>query len=182
MAKKKILLLLLTLLIASGTGCRAQDNDMHEFTSKNDVSVMKLDMDIFSLLNMLEDNMPLTRQKIIDAGFELTKDGWGGSYTATSIELNDGTILDDIELRDITSPGQEGTLFILNIKNKRITRKELEENLGAFTLYSLPRGHSIKEEIVYRKRVGCSDILAGYGQKERDVLIGISFDSVGRKP
>ena len=59
-------------------------------------------------------------------------------------------------------------------------QKELEKNLGEFVLYSLPRGDSVLEKIVYRKRIGKFDILAGYGQEERDVLLGISFDSVER--
>ena len=52
--------------------------------------------------------------------------------------------------------------------------------MGEFTLYASPRGHSIKETIVYRKGIGKFKILAAYGQEERDVLIGVSFDSIER--
>ena len=183
MAKKNILLLLSILIIMIGIDCKAQNNDRHEYGLENEVNIMKLDMNIFCLLNLLEANMPLTRQKIMDAGFELLRIEEGqkrGSYAATPIELNDGVILDDIEFREVNGSPENGTLFILNIKNKRITRRELEENLGEFTLYGIPRGHSINEKIVYRKRVGKFDILAAYGQEERDLLIGIAFHSIER--
>ena len=144
---------------------------------------MKLDMNIFCLLNLLEDNMPLTRQKIMNIGFELIKDGWGGGridYISIPIELNDGTILDGIELRDINTQFEKGTFLLLYIRNKILTRNELEDNLGEFTLYDLPRGDSVDEKITYRKRVGEYDILAGYDQEKSDVLLVISFDSVER--
>ena len=125
MAKRNILLLLLILLIVSGIDCKAQNNNIHDNDHSNEVNIMELDMNIFCLLNLLESNMPLTRQKIMDIGFDLIKDEGGGGrtdYTATPIELNDGTILDGIELRDITTHDKEGTFFILRIKNKRITK------------------------------------------------------------
>ena len=183
MAKKNILLLLLTLLIASGIDCKAQNNDVYDYSHPDEVNIMKLDMNIFCLLNLLEDNMPLTRQKIMNIGFELIKDGWGGGridYISIPIELNDGTILDGIELRDINTQFEIGTFFLLHIKNKRITRKELEENFGEFTIFALPRGDSVLEKIVYRKRIGKFDIRAAYGQEEKDVLLGISFNSIER--
>ena len=185
MAKRNILLLLLLLilLIVSDIDCKAQNSDMSTYKLKSEVNIMKLDMNIFCLLNLLKANMPLTRQKIMDIGFGLVKDGWGGGrtdYTAGPIALNDGTFLDGIELRDINTPFEKGTFFIIDIKNKRITHRELENNLGEFTLFALPRGDSVLEKIVYRKRIGKFDIRAAYGQEERDVLIGVSFNSIER--
>ena len=183
MAKKNILLLLLTLLIASGIDCKAQNNDVYDYSHPDEVNIMKLDMNIFCLLNLLEDNMPLTRQKIMNIGLELIKDGWGGGridYISIPIELNDGTILDGIELRDINTKFQRGTFFLLYIKNKRIAISELKDNFGEFILYDLPRGDSADEKITYRKRVGKFNIFAGYDQKESDLLLVISFNSIER--
>ena len=184
MAKRNILLLLLLiLLIVSDIDCKAQNSDMSTYKLKNEVNIMKLDMNIFCLLNLLEANIPLTKQKIMDIGFELAMAGEGqnkGDYTAIPVELNDGVILDNIELREINSRYNKGTFFILNIKRKRITHRELKNNLGEFTLFALPRGDSVLEKIVYRKRIGKFDIRAAYGQEEKDVLLGISFNSIER--
>ena len=84
-------------------------------------------MDIFSFLRQLESNMPLTRQKITDMGFELTKIEKGprrGDYCASPIALNDGIRLRHIILSMRNVESGISLFLIINIENEIITPQE----------------------------------------------------------
>ncbi len=141
-------------------------------------ATVKFNMDIFSLLRLLEANSPLTLQKITDLGFELTRIEKGprqGWHTASRVALNDGVVLNPIKLEARSDESGRHIYFLLNIKNKVITRPELERRLGKFVL--LPKEHMIADVDIYRKEIGEASIHAIYTRKPENILLRVSFRS-----
>ena len=143
-------------------------------------NTIELNTDIFNLLHLLESNMPLSRQKIMDMGFKLTRIEKGprrGSYSVAPVALNDGVLLNKIRL-SVRNAGPYMSMYILlNIKNKVITRQEIENLLGKFVL--VPKEDTISEETtVYVKIVEESDITAVYEREAKGALLRISFGFV----
>ncbi len=141
----------------------------------------KLDTDFFSLMKRLKDNMPLTPQKIVDAGFELkssrVKD-WGLLLTKVNpVQLNDGTILAPIELHASAETPYSNTFFTVTPKVKRFTHGDVIRNFGEPKLVGVPRLHPKSIEYVYRIECGKYKIQFYYTPQEPDILDGVSFDS-----
>ena len=137
-------------------------------------------MDIFSLFHLIEGNMPLTRQKIEDIGFVLVKtrekDGYT-DYIATPVDLNDGAKLVNIDLWERNDESGRHIFFILDIKNRVVTRKELENHLGSFAL--LPDGDiTLGKTAIYEKIVRGSEFSALYTQAPQNILLNVSFSSI----
>lgn len=177
MVKKNVLRLLLILLIVSIMSDLSLGNPLSEYKKP---ATLELDMDIFSLLRLLEVNLPLTLQKVTDAGFELAKLEKGprlGEYTASQVALNDGAVLKRIHLamRDVESGRHMFFLFV--VKNKTITRQELENHLGKFVL--LPEECIANPNAVsYRKEIGGSNIYVLYTREPKNILINVAFSSI----
>ena len=186
----KTLLTLFMLLTVIFTPAGALGDDFHYpgLAYRNTGGMTKLDTDFFTLMKRLKDNMPLTPQKIIDAGFELkstrVKD-WGLILTKVNpVQLSDGTILAPIELHASVKTPESDTFFCFSIKVRKFTREEATSNLGKSKLIGFPMGHSNREEFTYRIDAGKYNyhLLFGCTQQEPDVLSGMSFDSSKEPP
>ena len=145
----------------------------------SDEEVISIDMDFFELMNLLKENMPLSRQKIMDIGFELK---WppGGisskSIRGKPIKLNDGVTLYDVVLDEPTSgPGGE-TFFYFSTTGKEILRDDVNAKLGKEKLIAIGMVHSVDEEYEYKINVSkFTCIITGYPPLDQEVLSGLSF-------
>lgn len=173
---KSILLLIPILLIVSFIESKAQNNNRFEHKNQN---ALVFNMGLFDLLHLIEDNLPLTRQKIENMGFELAKvrekEGIT-DYTATPVKLADGIRLVNIDLWERSDELGEHTFFILDIKNKMIMRQELENHLGEFVF--LPEDHiALGKTAMYGKLVRESEFTALYTREPENILLNVSFYS-----
>lgn len=143
--------------------------------------ITELNVDFFTLMNILKDKMPLTRQKITDAGFELKSSrvsSLGVKITKVNpVKLKDGIILGLITLREDPDAPDKDILFTLTIKTRNVTRDKIPRKLGTPMLVSEPRGHSANELFVYSIAAGKFKILLSYTQQDPDILKMILFDS-----
>lgn len=142
--------------------------------------ITKLNTDFFTLMNRLKDTMPLTRQKITDAGFVLKASRISLGLRITKInpvQLKDGTILARIELRENAKAPDKNTFLTMDIKAREITRDTFLRKLGNPKLTIIPLWHSATEEYGYSIEVGKFSIRIGHLQHKPDVLRGVSFDS-----
>ena len=177
MVTKNILILLLILLIVSSINGNANSNPIEG----KKTHTTELNMDIFSFLRQLESNMPLTRQKITDMGFELTKIEKGtfrDDYSAPPMALNDGVRLRDITLSVRNVESGISLFLMINITNKTITPQEMEKQLGGFAVLHFDGVIVSGKTITYAKEVGEFGIFALYDQNGKDVLSNVSFTSV----
>ena len=125
--------------------------------------------------------MPLTRQKITDMGFELTKIEKGtfrDDYSAPPMALNDGVRLRDITLSVRNVESGISLFLMINITNKTITPQEMEKQLGGFAVLHFDGVIVSGKTITYAKEVGEFGIFALYDQNGKDVLSNVSFTSV----
>ncbi len=146
---------------------------------KKSISI-KLNTDIFGLLNLLKDELPLTRQKIANSGFDLSnvnKYEWHDEYIAPKIMLMDGAILNYAKLITMNIEGGIDIFFIFRIKNKMITRQELESQLGTFVV-SYGDGLVNNAVITYQRKIGESYIFATYTSEPPNILLNVSFSSI----
>ena len=188
--KMNRLLLAFILLTVIFTPAEALSDDFRypSLAYRNTGGMTKLDTDFFTLMKRLKGDMPLTPQKIVDAGIELKSsrvNDWGLILTKiNSVQLNDGTILAPIELHASVKTPYSDTFFCFSIKVRKFTRKEASNNLGNSKLISPPMGHSYREEFTYRIDVGKYNyhILFGCTQQAPDILSGMSFDSSEEPP
>ena len=142
---------------------------------------IELNVDVFSFLRQIENNMPLTRQKIADMGFELSKIEKGqfrGYYSASPMTLNDGVRLRDITLSVRNVESGISLFLMINITNKTITPQEMEKQLGGFAVAPMEHVVVLRDRITYSKAVGDFGIFAFYDREEKDVLRNVSFTSV----
>ena len=171
------------LLIGTFTPATALSDDLirDETVHRSSGGITKLHTDFFTLMNRLKDAMPLTHQKVTDAGFELKASrisSLGTKITKVNpVLLKDGTILARIELREPEETPDRNIFFTLSIKARKITRAEFLRKLGNPKLTIIPLWHSATEEYGYSIEVGKFSIRIGHLQHEPDVLKGVSFDS-----
>ena len=169
--------MLLILLIVSSINGNANSNPIEG----KKTHTTELNMDIFSFLRQLESNMPLTRQKITDMGFELTKIEKGprrGDYCASPIALNDGIRLRHIILSMRNVESGISLFLIINIENEIITPQEMEKQLGGFAVLHFDGVIVSGKTITYAKEVGEFGIFALYDQNGKDVLLSVALTSV----
>lgn len=179
MVPKNVLPLLLALLIVITTKAYAHASPISECKK---MTTIELNTDIFGLIHLMKDSLPLTKQKIEDIGFELSdayKYIWRDEYAASQIVLNDGTVLKYIELTTMHTEDNKSIFFIFSIRNKAITRQELESQLGKFVVFQ-GDGLVSNKVIIYYRKFGESYIHAVYTQgRPKNILLKMSFDSPG---
>ena len=177
------LLLAIILLIGITTSAKAlgDDNNTNEDMHGNSGGITRLSTDFFTLMNRLKDDMPLSRQKIMSAGFELKSSRISSMglriIKVNPVELNDGTILTHIELREPKETFDKDTFFTLTIKARKFTRNEVDRKIGHSELVMMPMGHSKNETFGYRMNIDKYQVRTSYTQQEADILKIISFDS-----
>ena len=175
------LLLVMSLLILSYSNAMARSDGGYMRADKNisDEEIVSIDMNFFELMNLLKENMPLTRQKITNIGFELKcpQGDFNSKFIrGKPIKLNDGVILYDVVLDEPTGgPGWE-TFFYFSTTGREILRDDVNAKLGAEKLITKGMVHSVDEEDEYKinvNRFAC--IVTSYPPLDPDVLSGLSF-------
>ena len=176
------LLLVMFLLILSCSDARARSDGGYMRADKNisDKESISINMDFLGLMNLLKENLPLSRQKIINAGFvpKWAYITMGFKFMECKpLKLNDGVILYAIELREeeVDAPGAEA-FFYFSTTGKEILRDEVNAKLGEEKLITIGMVHSVDEEYEYKINVSSfACIITGYPPLDQEVLSGLSF-------
>jgi hypothetical protein len=143
-------------------------------------AIERMEMGLPEFIRSLKANRPVTHQTLARLGFsDLQKKSFsnGCHYKDTGILLNDGNIIDKIELREAAGE----TLLIVNFGEHTITKENLEAEFGALRVFNAPKGRSVKEPITYiNDSVDTFTVMVGVDQTTRGVT-GFSVKSVLRK-
>ena len=186
--KMNRLLLAFILLTVIFTPAEALSDDFRYpgLAYRNTGGMTKLDTDFFTLMKRLKDDMPLTPQKIVDAGFELKSsrvNDWGLILTKINpVQLNDGTILAPIELHASVKMPYSNTFFTVSTKPRKFTHEDVARNFEEPKLVGVPMLHPKRIEYIYRTDIGKYNIQFYYTEQEPDILDGMSFDSSEEPP
>lgn len=142
----------------------------------NTINIRALDF-----FHMLCAKFPITKEDIEDSGLQII--GWEASratryYECLPVLFGDGVIAERIELRILKGNNRSGTLIIFDLAGHKLLLRDVEAVIGHFSLYSAPRGRSIKERYVYRHQIGDCFISVEVGQEMPDLINTICFDSI----
>jgi hypothetical protein len=140
----------------------------------------RLEISFVELIRNIKQNRPVTNRTLTALGLsDLQKKSFsnGAHYTETDILLSDGNIIEKIELRE----SDKGSLLVFYLGQHSVTRKDLEEEFGSFSLRDIPKGRSIKERIVYSNdTIENFTVMFGLDQTTRELLV-VSIKSVFNK-
>lgn len=139
-------------------------------------------LDVWTLIDTLPGQLPFTAEKI-QAALSLTlgRDGKSESfnpyfsfYTAGGVALDQGVVIEKIDLRLRREPPDPGFL-VLTFAGTCVNKAEVMRRYGGLSLTEYPRGRSLDEEAHYSRSEPWGDLSFGFAERARDCLRSVVF-------
>lgn len=154
-----------------------------DVSEKGNNAMKKSEMNLMALLSAIDNHMPMPKDYLANLGFDFLQEGPAVdevTYYSSKIplELSDGVIISEIEIREIIKLDKSRSFVVLQMPDSNVTLQELEKIFGSFSVYAIPTGRSMNESITYMKHTDKSKILVGCDQLQPSKVKGISFDAL----
>lgn len=141
-------------------------------------------MTLFEVIDLLVQQVPFKKEKVehtLSTSFFLREQNeYTISFNANDIQLADGVLIRNIELRaskNLQTPG----LLIIDIVGKCFSLKKIKNHYDALEITGVPRGKSLDESTTYSASLPWGTLSFGFKERDPQCLSWVVLDPLKMK-